>query len=88
MIVIRRRLTMITIMILMGIIIDTPVITLIIVITISVDTLVAAVIIVVTISVNYDRKLDPAWYFQPLQEYGVTKMAEFLIEELMAKGDS
>jgi hypothetical protein len=42
----------------------------------------------VTISVSYDRKLDPAWYFQPLQEYGVTKMAEFLIEELMAKGDS
>ncbi|MGX5201891.1 hypothetical protein [Aliikangiella sp. IMCC44632] len=40
----------------------------------------------VTLSVFYERKLDPAWYFQPLQEYGVTKMAEFLIYQLMQKG--
>jgi hypothetical protein len=40
----------------------------------------------VTLLVFYDRQLDPAWYFQPLQEYGVTKMAEFLIQELMRKG--
>lgn len=39
----------------------------------------------VTLSVFYDRLLDPAWYFQPLQEYGVTKMAELLIDELMEK---
>ena len=40
----------------------------------------------VTLSVYYDRHLDPAWYFQPLQEYGVSLMAELLIEELMDKG--
>ena len=39
----------------------------------------------VKFSVYFNRKLDPAWYFQPLQEYGVRKMAELLIEELMTE---
>jgi len=40
----------------------------------------------VNLSIYYDRRLDPAWYFHPLQKYGVSKMAELLIEELMNKG--
>lgn len=29
---------------------------------------------------RYERLLDPAWYFGPLEKYGVTKAAEYLIE--------
>ncbi|TQV88083.1 hypothetical protein FLL46_09280 [Aliikangiella coralliicola] len=38
----------------------------------------------VTLSVSYERLLDPAWYFDPLQRYGVEKGAEFLIAEVIA----
>jgi len=37
----------------------------------------------VTFSITYQRLLDPAWYFDPLQKYGVTKTAEFIIKEVM-----
>jgi hypothetical protein len=37
----------------------------------------------VTMSINYERTLDPYWYFSPVTRYGVTKMAEFLIEEVL-----
>jgi len=37
----------------------------------------------VTFSITYERLLDPAWYFDPLQKYGVTKTAEFIMKEVM-----
>jgi hypothetical protein len=39
----------------------------------------------ITLRIEYERKLDPAWYFHPLQQYGVGKMAEFLIDEVMIR---
>lgn len=38
----------------------------------------------VTLSVQYERTLDPYWYFSPITRYGVTKTAEFLIAEVIA----
>ncbi|MEM1262386.1 MAG: hypothetical protein AAGH76_08320 [Pseudomonadota bacterium] len=40
----------------------------------------------ITLRIDYERKLDPAWYFHPLQQYGVAKMADFLIDEVMIRG--
>lgn len=31
-------------------------------------------------TIRYARKLDPAWYFAPLEEYAVNKVAEMLID--------
>jgi len=42
----------------------------------------------ITLQIDFDRKLDPAWYFQPVQKFGVSKMAEFLISEVMIREDS
>lgn len=42
----------------------------------------------ITLTVDYQRKLDPAWYFHPLQQYGVEQMAAFLIDEVMIRGQS
>jgi len=39
----------------------------------------------ISLQIDYNRKLDPAWYFHPLQQYGVTRMAEFLIDEVMIR---
>lgn len=39
----------------------------------------------VTLTVNYQRKLDPAWYFGPLQRYGVERMADLLIEKVITR---
>lgn len=39
----------------------------------------------ITLQINFERKLDPAWYFQFLQKIGVSKMAEFLIDEVMIR---
>ena len=39
----------------------------------------------ITLRIDYERKLDPAWYFHPLQQYGVGQMAEFLIDEVMVR---
>ena len=33
----------------------------------------------------YRRNLDPAWYFHPLQKFGVEKMGELIINELMIR---
>jgi hypothetical protein len=41
----------------------------------------------ITLRIDYQRKLDPAWYFHPLQQYGVTQMAEFLIDEVMIRDE-
>ncbi len=39
----------------------------------------------ISLRIDYQRKLDPAWYFHPLQQYGVSKMADFLIDEVMIR---
>ncbi|MBT8100228.1 MAG: hypothetical protein KJO82_10775 [Gammaproteobacteria bacterium] len=39
----------------------------------------------ITLRIDYRRKLDPAWYFHPLQQYGVSRMGEFLIDEVMIR---
>ncbi len=39
----------------------------------------------ISLRIDYRRKLDPAWYFHPLQQAGVTQMGEFLIEEIMLR---
>jgi len=36
----------------------------------------------VTWTLRYERRLDPAWYFAPLERYGVRLAAEYLIETL------
>ncbi|MBL4673326.1 MAG: hypothetical protein JKX81_13800 [Arenicella sp.] len=40
------------------------------------------------LQIDFERKLDPVFYFQPVQKFGVSKMAEFLIEEIMIREDS
>ncbi|MFK8029395.1 MAG: hypothetical protein AB8G18_04085 [Gammaproteobacteria bacterium] len=42
----------------------------------------------ITLHIDYERKLDPAWYFHPLQQFGVTQMADFLIDEVMIRENS
>ena len=39
----------------------------------------------VTLSVDFERRLDPAWYFGPLQRSAVTQMAGHLIDEIIAR---
>jgi hypothetical protein len=39
----------------------------------------------ITLRIDYRRKLDPAWYFYPLQQFAVSKMADFLIDEVMVR---
>jgi hypothetical protein len=41
----------------------------------------------ISLRIDYQRKLDPAWYFHPLQRYGVARMADFLIDEVMIRED-
>lgn len=39
----------------------------------------------VTLRIDFERKLDPYWYFSPVERYGVAKTAEFLITEVIAR---
>ena len=39
----------------------------------------------ISLRIDYRRKLDPAWYFHPLQQFGVARMADFLIDEVMIR---
>jgi hypothetical protein len=36
----------------------------------------------VSISMSYTRKLDPAWYFKPVERYGVSKAGEYFLESM------
>lgn len=36
----------------------------------------------VTMTIEYDRLLDPAWYFKPVERYGVRKAGEYFLEQL------
>ena len=40
----------------------------------------------IRLQIDYERRMDPAWYFGPLQSYAVTKMAELMIRELASRG--
>lgn len=42
----------------------------------------------VTLSINFERKLDPYWYFSPIERYGISKTADFLITEVIARDAS
>ena len=37
----------------------------------------------VTLRIDYERSLDPYWYFSPVSRYGVSKTADFLITEVL-----
>lgn len=40
---------------------------------------------IVTVAIEYERRLDPAWYFHPIQQYAVGAMAEHFIEQVMLR---
>ncbi len=42
----------------------------------------------VTLRIDFERTLDPYWYFSPVSRYGVGKTAEFLISEVIAREDA
>lgn len=39
----------------------------------------------VSLTVHYHRKLDPAWYFGPLQSYAFERSAAYLIDKVIAR---
>ncbi len=39
----------------------------------------------VTLQISFKRKLDPAWYFEPLEKYAVTLAADYLISNMIAQ---
>ena len=39
----------------------------------------------VSLTVHYHRKLDPSWYFGPLQSYAFERSAEYLIDTVIAR---
>jgi hypothetical protein len=39
----------------------------------------------VSLTVSYERRLDPAWYFQPMQQYAMQAMASHLIDEVIVR---
>ncbi len=41
----------------------------------------------ITLRLNYRRNLDPAWYFHPLQKFGVEKMAYMIVEHIMVRSE-
>ena len=41
----------------------------------------------VSLTINYERKLDPAWYFGPLQRVAVGESADYLISQVLARSN-
>lgn len=39
----------------------------------------------VSLTIRYERRLDPAWYFRPVQQHAMEAMAAYLIEEVMIR---
>lgn len=39
----------------------------------------------VSLRIKYGRLLDPAWYFEPMQDYAMTLMAEYLLESVIER---
>ena len=42
----------------------------------------------IALRIHYRRNLNPAWYFHPLQAFGVEKMGQLIIEELIVRQPS
>ncbi len=42
----------------------------------------------ITMTTRYERLLDPAWYFKPLERYGMKKASEYFIESLFVEPTS
>ncbi len=40
----------------------------------------------IKLRIDFRRRLDPAWYFHPLQSFAIEEMAEYLIKEVMIRG--
>jgi len=40
----------------------------------------------VSLTMNYERLLDPAWYFGTLQHYAVSQMCDYFVEAVYARG--
>ena len=41
----------------------------------------------VTLTVSFDRKLDPIWYYQPLERFAVEKGIKYFLNEVLSKND-
>jgi len=41
----------------------------------------------VSLTINYERKLDPAWYFGPLQRIAIGESADYLISQVLARSN-
>ena len=41
----------------------------------------------VTLTIHYDRLLDPAWYFGPLQKMAISQSADYLIDTVITRSD-
>lgn len=39
----------------------------------------------ISLRIDYRRNLDPAWYFHPLQQYAMSRMAEFFVAQVMVR---
>lgn len=39
----------------------------------------------VSLTIRYERRLDPAWYFRPIQAYAMNAMATHLLEEVLIR---
>lgn len=39
----------------------------------------------VSLAITYERRLDPAWYFRPIQQHAIEAMAEHLIAEVLTR---
>ncbi len=39
----------------------------------------------ISLTLHYDRKLDPVWYFAPLQYFAMSKTAEYLVETIITR---
>jgi len=40
----------------------------------------------VALTIHYERLLDPAWYFGPMQKFTVSQSADYLIDEVIVRG--
>ncbi len=39
----------------------------------------------ISLELEFERRLDPAWYFQPMQTYAVTRFLDYLISEVITR---
>jgi len=39
----------------------------------------------VALTIHYERRLDPAWYFAPMQEFAIGQSADYLIQSVIVR---